>query len=168
MRQQVLSLLVSNHFGVLNRVTSIFSRRTCNIVSLTVAETLNPEISRITILIEADLDMGLQLEKILQKQEDVIKAEIFPVTELISRELLLIKIKYDNLYLLENRLDELKQQCSPKVIDRTESTVTILVSSERSRINQFILDMRDFNIIELCRTGVASLNKGAGTLYDME
>ncbi len=92
MRNQLLSLLVTNHFGVLMRVTNLFSRRGYNIKALTVGETENPEMSRITILTEGDDNRIAQITKQLEKLEDVHRVAQLEDGRHIARELLLLKV----------------------------------------------------------------------------
>ena len=90
--KQTVSILVENHAGVLSRVSGLFSRRGFNIESLAVGITDDPTISRITIVVDGDEYMLEQVEKQLNKLIDVIKLRTFFNDDLISRELMLIKV----------------------------------------------------------------------------
>ena len=96
MEKYVFSILVSNRFGVLTRVSSMFTRRGFNIDTLTVGETESPEFSRITISMRGDEYSKTQIIKQLSKLHDVKQVQIMERDETVTRELLLIKIKNDS------------------------------------------------------------------------
>ena len=90
MRRAVFSILVGNSSGVLSRVAGMFSRRGYNIDSLTVGETLNPELSRMTIAVTGEDDVLEQIEKQLNKLIDVKEIVELPAHESVCRELVMI------------------------------------------------------------------------------
>ncbi|TMB60373.1 MAG: acetolactate synthase small subunit, partial [Deltaproteobacteria bacterium] len=93
--RHVISILVENEFGVLARVAGLFSGRGFNIESLSVAETLDPTVSRITLVTRGDDQVLEQMEKQLNKLICVIKVGDFTATEHVERELVLIKVRAD-------------------------------------------------------------------------
>ena len=93
MRRAVFSILVGNSSGVLSRVAGMFSRRGYNIDSLTVGETLNPELSRMTIAVTGEDDVLEQIEKQLNKLIDVKEIVELPAHESVCRELVMIKVE---------------------------------------------------------------------------
>ncbi len=163
MKEEVLSVLVSNHFGVLTRVTNLFGRRGFNIKALSVGETENPAFSRITIITEGDEQTLNQIQKQLSKLEDVKKAVIIPDDLLISRELLLIKVSAD----AENRpqLDALISEYSAKIASQQSDCLTLELTAAPEVLNLFIEKMRSYGIMEMCRTGSAALALGTQTVY---
>jgi len=167
MQLNLLSILVANHFGVLMRVTTIFSRRAFNIKSLTVAETENPEVSRITILMEGAAAAAKQVEKLLQKQEDVIDAITLPVPEFISRELLIIKVRNTG-DLHQRLLRALSHRRNLTILETKNDYCTLEMTGEVEEVAEFVAKMQEYGIIEICRTGVAAISAGGQTVFDMK
>lgn len=162
MERQILSILVSNHFGVLTRVTNLFSRRGFNIKELTVGETKDPMLSRITILTEGDERTVDQIKKQLAKLEDVKVVAVLPQEGVVSRELLLIKIKYER-----NTFDKLKSKIESfggKILSAMEDTAIVEYTGDTESIDCFIAGIED--ILELCRTGITALQTGKTTLCE--
>ena len=164
MNAQVLSLLVSNHFGVLTRVTNLFSRRGFNIRELSVGETDDPSLSRITILTEGDDEIVEQIQKQLMKLEDVKKVILLPDAGFVGRELLLLKIGYDESCLLE--INQTIDQAHGKILHRGENSLIIEITGETPHIDAFVLSMKKHKLMEMCRTGVTALQTGVATIYD--
>ena len=159
--QFVIAVYVENKFGVLTRVTSMFTRRGFNIDALTVGETECPEYSRITISLSGDGYAREQLINQLKKLVNVKKVEVLD-TDCIKRELMLIKI--------ENR-PEYRQDvhfaCDAyraKVVDYTNDGMCIEVTGDPLKIDAFIELMKPYGIIEMCRTGIVALERGNSTL----
>ena len=162
MKKFTVAILVNNQFGVLNRVTSMFRRRQFNITSLTVSETESEEFSRITVQSEGDEIKKEQLINQLYKLPDVVSiAELEPI-ENVTRELLLIKVKNDP----DARGDirSASDAYEGKVVDYTKESIVIQMVGDSRKIDNFINLMRDFTILEICRTGVVSLERGASTI----
>lgn len=157
----VIAVDVENKFGVLTRVTSMFTRRGFNIDALTVGETEHPEYSRITISLSGDGYAREQLINQLRKLINVRKVEVL-MDDSIKRELMLIKIKYDS----TTRADVLSavDVYRAKVIDYTSDAMCIEVTGDPSKIDAFIKFMIPYGIIEMCRTGIVALDRGASTL----
>ena len=157
-----IAVLVRNEFGVLNRVTSMFRRRRFNINSLTVSETESPGLSRITVSssgLETDKN---QLINQLYKLPDVCSIKELNITESVTCELMLIKVKNEP----ETRADvrDAAQAFGAKTVDYTRDSVTMRLTGTSREIDAFVDLMRDFTILEICRTGTASLEKGSGIL----
>jgi acetolactate synthase-1/3 small subunit len=164
MNFRILSMLVSNHFGVLTRVTNLFSRRGFNIKELTVGETDDPAISRITILTEGDDEIIEQIQKQLVKLEDVKKVITIPEGSSVSRELLLVKISlaHNNLSTVQPIMD----QAGAKILNTDEAGMIVEITGDTETIDAFINQMKPYGILELCRTGVTALTIGQSTIYD--
>ena len=158
----VIAVYVENKFGVLTRVTSMFTRRGFNIDALTVGETESPEYSRITICLSGDGYAKEQLINQLRKLINVKKVEVIEEDAAIKRELALIKIKNNP----STRTDVLAavEVYRAKVIDFTASEMCIEITGDPSKINAFIEYMIPYGIIEMCRTGIVALERGEGTL----
>ncbi|MGN1195070.1 MAG: acetolactate synthase small subunit [Acutalibacteraceae bacterium] len=158
----VIAVYVDNKFGVLTRVTSMFTRRGFNIDTLTVGETENSKYSRITISMSGDGYARDQMINQLRKLHNVKKVEFLDRDESLSRELLLIKIKNDPTY----RQDVLSAVdiFRSKIIDYSTEALCIEITGETSKINAFIEILKPYGIIEMCRTGVVALERGATSM----
>lgn len=158
----VIGVLVSNHFGVLTRVSGLFARRGFNIDSLTVGETETPAISRMTIAVTGDEYVQEQIIKQLEKLHDVKKIAVMEQEETVIRELVLLKVKSDEV----NRaaIIEAANVYRAKVIDLAPESLSIEITGEQTKLDGFIKFMRQYGILELCRTGVTALGRGDSTM----
>lgn len=159
--QFVIAVYVDNQFGVLTRVTSMFTRRGFNIDALTVGETECPDYSRITISMSGDGYAREQLINQLRKLYNVKKVEVLE-DDSIKRELMLIKVKNDS----ATRSDILAaaEVYRAKVIDYTTDEICIEITGDPTKIDAFVKLMVPFGIIEMCRTGIVALERGSQTL----
>ena len=160
--KQTISVLVENQAGVLNRITSLFSRRAFNIDSLAVGVTDDPSLSRITIVVDSANTVVEQVEKQLNKLIDVIKVRTLDETSLIGRELMIIKVSA-NLRTRENIMT-ICQIMDAKVADISPTSMTLEISDTPDRVDTFEEMMRPFSILEVARTGVIALQKGGGKI----
>ena len=158
----VIAVYVENRFGVLTRVTSMFTRRGFNIDALTVGETESPEYSRITITMSGDGYARDQMINQLRKLFNVKKVEVLEKSTSIDRELMLLKVKNsaENLQEIMSVVDIFR--C--KIIDYAVDALCIEVTGEPSKIDAFVQLMKPFGIIELCRTGIVALDRGSSSL----
>ncbi len=164
MKQGILSILVSNHFGVLTKVTGLFGRRGYNIKALSVGETENPELSRITILTEGDPSQLEQIYKQVCKLEEVKAAAILPQEQLIERELLLIKVcpgERDT-----GALMELVTNSAAKAVGLPDGGVIIEASGRPEQMNELVKQIQSYGVVELSRTGVTALHTTGMSLVD--
>lgn len=164
MRKHVLSVLVSNHSGVLSRVAGLFSRRGFNIDSLSVGETENPEISRMTIVAKGDDLIIDQIIKQLNKLHDVRYIKQLPETEAVLKELALIKVYADH----TNRVEivGIIDMFDATIVDVATKAVTVEVTGGKEQIDTFIKMVKPYGIKELTRTGVIALQKGKYDIND--
>ena len=153
----VIAVYVDNKYGVLTRVTSMFTRRGFNIDALTVGETESPQYSRITICLSGDGYAREQLINQLRKLYNVKKVDVLE-EDSIKRELMLLKVSYDS----ATRADILAaaEVYRGKVIDYTTDEMCIEVTGDPTKIDAFIKLMIPFGIIEMCRTGIVALDRG--------
>ena len=162
MNRYAVAVLVSNKFGVLNRVTSMFRRRQFNINALSVSETESIETSRITITFDGTQTKKDQLINQLYKLPDVISIkELTPKTS-VSYELLLIKMENDPA--VRDDIITAANAFGADTIDYSRDALVFKLTDNTQRIDDFINLMRDYNILEICRTGSVSLEKGATTI----
>ena len=162
MNRYTVAVLVRNQFGVLNRVTSMFRRRQFNIHSLTVSETESAEYSRLTIQSEGEEVTKQQLINQLYKLPDVCSILEFEQRDAVSRELMLIKMRNSP----ETR-DDVRGAIDAfegKIVDYTRDSLTIQMVGDSRKIDNFVNLMKEYEILEICRTGVVSLERGASTI----
>lgn len=160
--KQTISVLVENQAGVLNKITSLFSKRAFNIDSLAVGVTDDPSLSRITIIVDSGNSVVEQVEKQLNKLVDVVKVRTLSEHSMIGRELLLIKVSATT----TTRPDIMTicQICGAKIVDITPSTVTMEIANTPEIITSFEEMMRPYGIMETARTGMIALQKGANKI----
>lgn len=162
MKRFTVAVLVRNQFGVLNRVTSMFRRRQFNINALTVSETESPDYSRITVLFEGEDRNKEQLVDQLYKLPDVCSIKELHNDDSISRELLLIKMK--NSPETRDEILTAADAYEAKTVDYMKDAIVFQLTGDSRRIDDFINLMRDFDILEICRTGIVSLERGESTI----
>jgi len=161
--RHTISILVENEFGVLARVSGLFSGRGFNIKSLSVAETLDPTISRITLVTEGDDQIVEQITKQLNKLVCVIKVIDFqPEVAHVEREMALIKVAADERTRSEvlNIVDIFRA----KVIDVDPRSYVIEVTGDEEKINAILNLLRPLGIREIVRTGKVALHRGMQVL----
>ena len=162
MKKFTVAILVNNQFGVLNRVTSMFRRRQFNITSLTVSETESEEFSRITVQSEGDEIKKEQLINQLYKLPDVVSIAELDNLDTVNRELLLIKVKNDPN--VRGEVSAASDAYEGKIVAYTKDSIIIQMIGDSRKIDNFVTLMKDFGILEICRTGVVSLQRGATTI----
>ena len=160
--KQTISVLVENQAGVLNRITSLFSRRAFNIDSLAVGVTDAPAVSRITIIVESGNSVVEQVEKQLNKLVDVIKVRTLDDGSFIGRELMILKVSANSK--TRPTIMTICEICGAKVADISPTSMTMELSDTPDRLDTFQEMMRTFNILEVVRTGVIALQKGGGKI----
>ena len=160
--KHTLSVLVENHAGVLSRVSGLFARRGFNIDSLAVGTTTDPGVSCITIVADDKENAIEQIEKQLNKLIDVIKVRHLPAEELLSRELVLIKVAC--LPSQRAELISLAEIAKAKISDITVNTMTLELSDSVPRIKTFEELLRPYGIKETVRTGSIAMQKGGASM----
>lgn len=160
--KQTVSILVENHAGVLSRVSGLFSRRGFNIDSLAVGVTDDSSVSRITIVVDGDEHMLEQVEKQLNKLIDVIKLRTLPSDEIISRELMLIKVSVQ----AEARSDviDIVKIMGGKISDITTTTMTVEIADTADNLQTMLDLLAPYGVKEVVRTGTIALQKGGDSM----
>ena len=153
--RHTISVLVDNEFGVLSKVSSLFSGRGFNIESLCVAETLDPKVSRMTIVTTGDDQVIEQITKQLNKLINVIKVSDLTGEEHIERELAMIKVNVD----AKDRAEILSiiDIFRGKVVDVSPTTYTIEMTGDAEKVNAITELLRPFGIKEVVRTGKVAM-----------
>ncbi len=150
--RHTISVLVENKFGVLARVAGLFSARGYNISSLAVSETLDPGISYMTIVVEAEKEEILeQIKKQLNKLIDVISVTDFTKKEHVDRELVLVKINYSAKD--KDKIESVLEKYVAKLVYHKADTAIIEAVGEQAQIKQLLEALDNFGIKELVRTG---------------
>ena len=155
--KRIYSVLVENRSGVLCKVAGLFSRRCFNIDSLAVGETDEKAVSCMTIVRSGDERTIEQYEKQLNKKLDVIKVKTFDESMSISRELMLIKVKYNR-----NNRKDIMENCSimkAEIVDMSKNMMIIQICDVPERIQLFIKMLQSISIVEVARTGTLALPK---------
>jgi acetolactate synthase-1/3 small subunit len=159
--RHTLGVLVENQPGVLSRVAGLFSGRGFNIESLTVAETIDPEISRITLVTSGNEQIMEQIIKQLRKLVNVIKVIDFREVEFVDREMALIKVKAE----ATTRAEALRivDIFRGKVVDVSPTSYTIEVTGDEKKIEAITELLQHLGIIEIVRTGKAAIARSKKT-----
>lgn len=157
MKKRIYSVLVENRSGVLCKVAGLFSRRCFNIDSLAVGETDDSTISCMTIVSSGDERTIEQIEKQLNKKLDVIKVKTFEEHQCMSRELMLIKIKYN-----KNNRQEIMEICeimNIQIVDMSKHFMMLQICDTPDKIKLLINLLQGISIVEVARTGTLALSK---------
>lgn len=153
------SLLVENEAGVLSRIAGLFTRRSYNINSLSVGVTMDPEVSRMTVVTTGDPVVFRQIEKQLAKLVDVREIRVLPMEDSVLRELVLVKV----LAKPEERagLIGIANIFRANIVDVAPLSMTMEVTGNKSKIDAFLRLLEDTTeVSELARTGVTGLQRG--------
>lgn len=154
----ILSALVENRAGVLSRVAGLFSRRGYNIDSLSVNETEDQTVSRITIVVSEDHETLEQIKKQLNKLVDVIKITEYTGKSAVTRELALIKVNSSPQSRFE--IASIADVFRAKIIDIAGSSMTAEITGDEEKIDAFVELLRPYKIKEIVRTGVCAIERG--------
>ena len=155
--KHVISVLVENKFGVLARIAGMFSGRGFNIDTLNVGPTVDPKRSRITTTLNGDDKALDQCVKQLDKLIDVIDIKTFVGTEVVGRELVLLKVTVNS----DNRA-EVTQICDifrSKIIDVSTESMIIEVTGNENKVGAFLELIEPLGVIEMARTGTVALSR---------
>ena len=156
--RHTISVLVENKFGVLARIAGLFSARGYNITSLAVSETMDPTISYMTMVVEAEDEKVLeQIKKQLNKLIDVISVTDFTKRAHVDRELILTKIGYSSKD--KSKLDGVLNKTGAKAVQRADDTAIIEMMGDQDEIRELLDSLRQFGIKELARSGRIAIAK---------
>ncbi|MBQ0900622.1 MULTISPECIES: acetolactate synthase small subunit [Micromonospora] len=162
MTMHTLSVLVENKPGVLARVSGLFSRRGFNIDSLAVGETENPDVSRITIVVNAESSPLEQVTKQLNKLVNVLKiVELDPQVS-VARELLLVKVRADRS--ARTQVLETVNLFRARVVDVAPDTLTIEATGTPDKLDALLRDLEPFGIKEMVQSGLVAIGRGSRSI----
>jgi acetolactate synthase-1/3 small subunit len=162
-KTKVISVLVENKPGVLHTIANLFRRRNFNIESITVGPTQQQDISRMTITINGDENTIDQVVKQVAKQIDVLKVSELEQGNFVMRELALIKV---NVPSAKERSDIINCvdvfRC--RIIDVSTDSLTVEITGTPEKIDAFLNLMKSYGVIEIARTGITALARGAKSI----
>src|SRR5260370_8950217 len=160
-RKHTIAVLVENRFGVLSRVAGLFSARGYNIESLSVGETLDPSVSRMTIVVTGDEFVIEQVTKQLHKLIDVIKVSDLTDDDHVERELILIRVNAEP----QHREEILRTAdiFRAKVVDVTQVSFVLEATGDEGKLEALVQLLRPMGIQEILRTGKVAISRGPTT-----
>jgi len=153
---QVIALLVENKPGALMRITGLLSARAYNIESLTVARTVDPELSRMTIVVDVDSALRQQVIKQMNKLVNVLQATDLTDSPAVCREMVLVRVRTA----LETRTAVLKEAeiFGARVVDSSTEGFALEVTGDPEKLNEFVDVMRSYGDIEVTRSGTVAMS----------
>jgi acetolactate synthase-1/3 small subunit len=162
-KAKVISVLVENKPGVLHSIANLFRRRNFNIESITVGATQQQDIARMTITVNADEKTLDQVVKQVEKQIDVIKVTELEAGNFVMRELALIKVKIMD---SKERSDVINfvNVFRGRIIDVSTDSLTVEITGGPDKVDAFLNLMKTFGVLELARTGITALARGAKSI----
>ena len=164
-KRYTIAALVSNEAGVLSQVTRLFSRKGYNIETLAVGCTEDPDVSRVTIEIVTDLSRVLLLCNQLRKLIPVYSVKLLEPEKSIRRELVLIKVRAAD-RAVRDEVIQIGNIFRASIIDITPSTLTLSVIGDETKTEAVENLLSDFGILELVRTGIVAIERGANTINE--
>ena len=164
MAKYILSTLVENRSGVLTRISGLFARRGYNIDSLSVCTTEDTAYSRMTIVVNGDERVLSLIKKQLEKLPDVYKVITLEDRESVLRELLLVKIRVTAAQRAE--IVQTAAIYKAKTIDLSPETMILELTGEGAKIDGFLGVIAPYGILEMARTGLTALHRGAACIKD--
>jgi len=156
--KHTISVLVENEFGVLSRVAGLFSGRGFNIERLSVAPTLDPSLSRMTIVTSGDDKILEQITKQLNKLIDTIKVIDFTGYDYVEREMALIKVHAEEKYRAE--ILRISDIFRAKIIDVTQRSYTIEVTGAPAKVDAILELLKPIGVKEIVRSGPVVIGRG--------
>lgn len=159
--KHIISVLVENKFGVLARIAGLFSARGFNIKSLSVGETAEPTVSRMTIISSGDDQIIEQVIKQLRRLVDVIKVSDLTEEDYVDREMVLVKVNADAK--VRSELMQIIDIFRTKIIDVAPRSFIVEATGDNDKVNALIDLLRPFGIKEIARTGCVAMSRGNKT-----
>lgn len=155
---RTITALVQDKPGVLNRISSMFRRRGFNIASLAVGHSEEPDLSRMTFVVEGDDQVVEQMTKHLHKLVDVIKVSDISNDNIVSRELAMIRVKAN----LETRSEimQIVDIFRANIVDVAPNSIIVEVTGDEEKVDSLHELLKGFGVLELMRTGTIALDRG--------
>ena len=165
-KRQTLVVLVDNEAGVLSQVTRLFSRKGYNIETLAVGATERPDLSRITIEVLTDDDRVALLSNQLRKLLPVHSVKLLTPQRSIRRELIIVKLRTPSTE-CRGEIVQIANIFRASVIDVSVGSLSVAMIGEEQKIEGMLDLLREFEIMELVRTGVVAMERGENTIYEL-
>ena len=162
--KHTLSVLVENKPGVLTRISALFSRRGFNIDALAVGPTENPDVSRMTVVVDVDALPLEQVTKQLNKLIEVLKVVELDPQASVHRQVVLVKVRADST--CRSQILEIVQLFRAKVVDVTPDVLSIEATGNADKIQSFLELLEPFGIRELVQSGIVALGRGSRSITD--
>jgi len=150
---------VENKPGVLSRVVSLFRRRSFNIDSLTVGRTEKPEVSRMTITVDADRDQARRIEANLYKLVNVLLVENITNQPAIVRDLAMIRVAAT--HDARSHVLELANVFRARIVDVSPESLTMEITGAEDKIDGLLEVLRPYGVLEMVRTGIVAMRRGS-------
>ena len=164
MSRHTLSVLVENKPGVLTRIAALFSRRGFNISSLAVGETEHPEVSRMTVLVDADQLPLEQVTKQLNKLVEVLKVVELDETQTVERRIILVKVRVDAA--TRSHVIETAQLFRANVVDVAQDSLTIEATGRVEKLEALLAMLEPYGVKELVQSGLVAIGRGPRSITD--
>jgi acetolactate synthase-1/3 small subunit len=164
MMRHTICVIVENKFGVLSRISGLFSGRGYNIESLSVNKTLDPNISIMTIVTSGDDAVIEQIIKQLRKLVNVIRVRDVSQMEHIEREMMLVKVRTTGT--TRSELFNIISTFRGKTVDITNNSLVVEITGEKDKLMAFVKVLEPYGIIEVARTGAIALSRGSKPTSD--
>lgn len=161
--KHIISVLVLHKPGVLQRISGLFTRRWFNISSMTVGSTENPDVARMTIVVQGDDTVLEQVVKQLNKLVEVVKVTDLNSNKSVQRELCLVKV-YAPTEDSKSQVIQYANIFRGKIIDLSTETLTVEITGDEQKVNAFLDLVRPMGIKEIARTGLTALMRGSKIL----
>lgn len=158
----VFSLLMDNTPGVLSRIAGLFTRRGYNIESITAGVTADPRYTRMTVVSYGDHDVLEQIEKQIRKLEDVRDIKRLRDSESVFRELIMVKIRANAQQ--REAVNAVVSIFRASIVDVGKDSLTIMLTGDQDKLDALINLLEDYEILELARTGLTGLSRGAADI----
>ena len=158
--RHTITALVQDKPGVLNRISSMFRRRGFNIASLAVGHSEDPDLSRMTFVVEGDDAVVEQMTKHLHKLIDVIKVSDISDQNIVSRELALIRVRAN--VQTRSEIMQVVDIFRANIIDVAEDSLIVEVSGDEDKVNSLHELLKNFGVAEVMRTGTIAMDRGVG------
>lgn len=156
MQKYILAVIVRNNAGVLARVSALIGRRGFNIDSLTVSATTDPAISRMSIIVTGDEVVLEQVLKQLSKLEEALCVEQLWEEESYCRELVFVKILAESASVRDS-VRQVAEVYNASIVESNRSSIIVELTEAPSRVDAFLSVLSNFNIVEMCRSGVTAM-----------
>ncbi len=156
-KMEVISIVVENNYGVLARISSLFGRRGFNIETITASNTADPMITKIIVTLKADPYVVEQVIGQTKKLEEVLEVKVLDHVRSVMREIALLKVKAN----ASNRADVkgIADIYGASVVDLSPTSMIVELTGKPSKIDAFVHLMEEFEVVEMCRTGVTAMER---------